>query len=203
MFAGALYTAPNLIEGIVYNGDPFSLFFSPTRPEDASLAAYSSATEAQLLASFVVIPFIVYADLVIIRWAIAGIELTNGPNFVLPDDTSLSWAGCCFSSSLRSPSLAGPGSRRHFSGGFAGNVEGDGVGFDFVGSGWGLLWRAIAFLVVFIALIYSYVASASPVPLILEFIWGLWVGVWLLKWVMRNVVLFRLAPSPGTPAPEM
>ena len=203
VFAGALYTAPNLIEGIVYNGDPFSLFFSPTRPEDASLAAYSSATEAQLLVSFVVFPFIVYADLVIIRWAIAGIELTNGPDFrftgrylplvgwllilVVSMITIIGWAWVATA----------------FLRWFAGNVEGDGVGFDFVGSGWGLLWRAIAFLVVFIALIYSYVASASPVPLILEFIWGLWVGVWLLKWVMRNVVLFRLAPSPGTPAPEM
>ena len=202
VFAGALSTAPNLIEGIVYNGDPFSLFFSPTRPEGASQAAYSTATEAQLVASLVVLPVIVYADLVKIRWAIDGIELTNGPDFrftgrYLP---LVGWTLFFIVSAITVIGWAWVATA--FLRWFAGNIEGDGVGFEFVGSGWGFLWRALAFLVVLISLTYLFIESLSPVPLILAFIWGLWVSVWLLKWVMRNVVLFKLASSQGTATPD-
>ncbi len=197
--------------GIVYNREPFSLILLSDEIESAlsagdnalAFALVNVGLAAGISALVVTIVVAIYVYRVIIRWSIAGIELTNGPDFrftgrylplagwllvlVLSIITIIGWA------------WVATGFLRWF----AGNVEGDGVGFDFVGRAWGLLWRAMAFLVVFIALTYSYVVSASPVPLILELIWALWVGVWLLKWVMRSVVLFRLAPSPGTAATEM
>ena len=201
VIVGALTLVPYLIGGVVYNGDPFSMIPTYDPFERASDPAFMSGQSAQSVAFFVAIPFILFAQLVIMRWAIAGIELTNGPELSFAG-RYLPLLGWLLFFSVSAITIVGPAwVATAFLRWFARNIEGAGVRFEFHGSGWGLLWRYVAIFIVTVALVGTVLLS--PVLLILSLIWYLWGVVWLLKWLISNVVLVRSVPSPGMAAPEM
>ncbi len=208
VFAGVISLTPTVIGGLVYNGDPFSLFLNFDILETARetgdstlLTAYQNANAAQSVATFVVLPITLYAQLVIIRWAIAGMALIEGPDlyfagrylrllgwvllFIISGITIIGWAWVA-TAYLRW---------------FARNIEGAGIRFEFHGSGWGVLWRGLGIGVVTAAL--ALMILLSPVFVILVVIWYLWALVWLFRWLIRNVVMVRSVSSPSFAATDM
>ena len=204
-----LYVMCIVVGGIVYNGEPFSLILLSEDIErsiaangDAVTLAFVNAMFTVGILAIVVTFFSVYVQLVIVRWAIAGINLSDGPelhfagryarllvwflHYVFSFFTIIGWA------------WVGSAYLRWF----ARNIIGAGVRFEFHGSGWGILWRAFGIAIV--GGVIGVVADMiSDVLDILGVIWYLWAVVWLLRWLIRNVVLVRSAPSPGMATTEM
>lgn len=194
VFVGALSLLPHLIGGIAYNGNPFSLILSLPHPDFGNTRG---ATTAGFVAFLVALPFFFYAQLSIVRWAVAGIELINGPDLSFAGRYShlLGWL-LLFAVSMITIigwAWAATGFLRWF----AYNVEGAGVRSEFVGSGWDLLWRGIAFILVLLVIMITATTALQTAIRIAALIWCLWASVWLLKWITRNVVLVRFTPSPG------
>ena len=206
---GAVLSAiPTVVGGIVYNGDPLSLILLSQDIDSAVEAGGSTVDAAYLNAAStagilgIVVAFVaIYVQLVIMRWAIAGIELTDGAELYFSGQylRLLGWLLLYVVSFITIVGWAWVVSA--FLRWFARNIEGAGIRFEFVGSGWGVLWRLMGIGVV--AVVLGMAANLIPVLAILVLVWYLWALIWLLRWLIRNVVLVRAATSPGTPAPEM
>ena len=206
---GAVLSAiPTVVGGIVYNGDPLSLILLSQDIDSAVEAGGSTVDAAYLNAAStagilgIVVAFVaIYVQLVIMRWAIAGIELTDGPDlyfagrylgllgwlllYMVSFFTIIGWAWVV-SAFLRW---------------FTRNIEGAGIRFEFVGSGWGVLWRALGIGVVLSAL--ALAANLIPALIALMWIWTLWAMIWLFRWLVRNVVMVRSVPSVDTAAGDL
>ena len=81
-----LYVMCIVVGGIVYNGEPFSLILLSEDIErsiaangDAVSLAFVNAMLTVGILAIVVTFFSIYVQLVIVRWAIAGINLSDGP----------------------------------------------------------------------------------------------------------------------------
>ena len=208
VFVVILYWVPTLVGGIVYNGNPFSLILLSQDLENAIdagdstvMSAYFSAVAVGGGLGIVVTLISLYVQLVIIRWAIAGIELNDGPELYFSGRylRLLGWLLLYSVSFITIIGWAWVGTA--YLRWFARNVEGIGIRLEFVGSGWGLLWRVFGIGVVTASLALAIIVS--PVVGILLVIWYLWAAIWLFRWLVRNVVLVRPAPSPGIAAPDM
>ena len=191
----------------MYNGDPLSLILLSQDIDSAVEAGGSTVDAAYLNAAStagilgIVVAFVaIYVQLVICL-GIAGIELTDGAElyfsgqylrllgwlllYVVSFITIIGWAWVV-SAFLRW---------------FARNIEGAGIRFEFVGSGWGVLWRLMGIGVV--AVVLGMAANLIPVLAILVLVWYLWALIWLFRWLTRNVVMVRAATSPEIAATDM
>ncbi len=209
VLAAVLYVMCIVVGGIVYNGEPFSLILlsedierSIAADDDAVAFALVNAMLTVGILAIVVTFFSIYVQLVFVRWAIAGINLSDGPelHFAGRYPRLLGWFLLYVVSFFTIIGWAWVGSA--YLRWFARNIIGAGVRFEFHGSGWGILWRAFGIAIV--GGVIGVVADMlSDVLDILGVIWYLWAVVWLLRWLIRNVVLVRSAPSPGMAASDM
>ena len=187
MAAGYAYI-PWVFAGALTSGDPFAMIFNPEALGNFLESGDPSAITVYYILQVGYIPIGIYVLLVIYRWIVAGIRLSDGPDlhfiFIGRYLPLLGWLLLYAVSYITIIGWAWVGTA--FLRWFASKVEGDGVQFEFVGSGWGLLWR------VFVASLLSIVII--PIP---------WVWTWVLRWLVRNVVMVRSAPSPANAAPDM
>jgi len=128
----------------------------------------------QLLLSALVIPFDAALKLPIYRWAIGGIRLTPGgnPRFVAAYPAYLGWV--VFSTLSIFTVIGWAWVFVAMARWFCRNTEADGYSFEFVGTGWGLLWRSVIWL--------AGTMLVIPLPWVLRSIYA---------WGVGNLVLVR------------
>ena len=89
---------------------------------------------------------------------------------------------------------------------FASQIEGAGVRFEFVGTGWGLFWRL--FPVYFVAIsVTQMIALDAPYPWwtfeIMWFVVGAVELILIVRWLITNTVMVKSTGSPrAAPAVE-
>ena len=180
---------PTVFAGALTSGDPFAMNFNPEALGNFLESGDPSAITVYYILQVGYIPIGIYVLLVIYRWIVAGIRLSDGPDlhfiFIGRYLPLLGWLLLYAVSYITIIGWAWVGTA--FLRWFASKVEGDGVRFKFVGRGWGLLWR------VFVASLLTIVII--PIP---------WVWTWVLRWLVRNTLMIKATASPSmATAPEV
>lgn len=122
------------------------------------------------LLTLAVIPLLCYVGILVLRWLCENIVLSQGPKLSFKG-TFLSYLGWMLLMWLSIFTIIGwawvtVAMYRWI----CRNVSWEGHLVEFNGSGWGLLWRAVVFILTFILII--------PIP---------WTILWLTKWYIRNI----------------
>ncbi len=180
--------------------DPFAMFFD-SEAHQAALGGGDTVVGAVFWALVFLTWFVViYVQLVIFRWGFSGIRLNKGPDlrFAGGFPRLLVWNMLIGLSVLTIVAWAWVGTA--FLRWFASQIEGAGVRFEFIGTGWGLFWRL--FPVYFVALsVTPMIALDAPYPWwTIELMWFV-VGavelILIVRWLITNTVMVKSTGSPG------
>ena len=195
---------PEIAVSVMTGANPIAMSFDPEAFQ-ASVEAGGPAVRAVSWAlTIVILPIVFYVELVIYRWGIAGISLGGGPGlrFTGRYPNLLGWYLLTSLSLLTIIGWAWVGTA--FLRWFSSKIEGAGIGFEFVGSGWGLLWRLFP-LYLLIVLGAPLIALHTTLPwwafLVMWFILGALALILIIKWLVRNTVMFKATTSPGAAPP--
>ncbi len=197
-----MYHIPNLVLCLISGSNPFACIVDPQVRQDALAGADPSARTLNVASGLAILPIVIYVELVVYRWIVAGIKLTGGPDlhFTGRYFPLLGWTLLIGVSLLTIIGWAWVSTA--FFRWLARNVEGDTVGFEFEGSGWAFLWRMLVVIVLPSACIsilafngitwaWSWVV-ATP--------WLLLTWILVISWYVSNTVMIKVTTSNG-PAP--
>ncbi len=195
---------PAVVLNAIIGTDPFAMFFD-SEALQAALGEGDSVVRAVYWAlMFLAWPVIIYVELVIYRWGIAGIRLEKGPDLRFTGEYPrlLGWNTLVVLSVLTIVGWAWVGTA--FLRWFANEIEGAGIRFEFVGSGWGLFWRLFPVYLVALS-VTPLIALHATYPwwtfLIMWFIVGAVELILLTRWLISNTVMVKGTTSAGK-APE-
>ena len=137
----ATYHVPNLVVCVISSSNPFACMLDAQVRLDAFAAGGLSVRTFNVAAGLAILPIVVYVELVVYRWIVAGVRLRDGSllQFTGRYFPLLGWTLMIGVSILTIIGWAWVSTA--FFRWLARNVEGDAVGFEFEGAGWGFLWR--------------------------------------------------------------
>ncbi len=192
--------APEIAFSVMTGTNPIAMSFDPEAFQATVDGGGSMARPVYWALTFVVLPIVFYVELVTYRWGIAGIRLDDGPDlrFTGGYPRLLGWNMLIGLSVLTIVGWAWVGTA--FLRWFASEIEGAGIRFEFVGTGWGLFWRL--FPVYFVALsLTPLIALDATYPWwtiqIMWFIVGAVELMLLIRWLLSKTVMVKATGSPG------
>ena len=195
----AMYHVPNLVVCVISSSNPFACMLYPQVRQEALADGGPSARNFNVTTGLAILPIVIYVELVVYRWIVAGVRLRDGPllQFTGSYLPLLGWTVLIvvFVITIIGWAWASTAFFRWL----ARNVEGDAVGFEFEGSGWGFLWRMLV-----------VIGPPSACISILAFngitwAWS-WVAItpWILltwtlviRWYVGNTVMIKVTTSTG------
>ena len=194
--SAGLLKLPGVVLSVLDNGDPIAMTLNPEAARNFLNAADPSTGILHSVLQLGTLPILVAVELVIYRWIVTGIALSDGLNLQFTGRyfPLLCRFLICFASLFTIIGWAWAVTA--FLRWVASKVEGAGVRFGFVGSGWGLLWRFL------VAILPTLVLSQIPWMWVFGWIWLYWVWIWVLRRLIRNTVMVRSVSSPGLAAPD-
>ena len=201
--AGVIH-APAIALALMNNDNPIAVTFDTDALRASLDGGEPIAGTVHLALTLLVFPIILYVDLVTYRWGIAGIRLSGYPDlrFTGQYPRLLSWFLLIGLSVLTFVGWAWVGTA--FLRWFASKIEGAGVRFEFVGSGWGLLWRLLPVYATSL-LVTNLIPLGLAIPgwtsPILWFITGAAELIVIVRWLISNTVMVKGTTSAGK-APE-
>lgn len=210
--AAGIGYAPAIAVGLINNDNPILLRFDPTTLRASLDGGDPVAGAVHSALSLLIFPIILYVELMLYRWGIAGIRLGAGPSlhFTARYTSVLGWYLLTGFSLLTIVGWAWVGTA--FLRWFAGRIEGAGVGFEFLGGGWGMLWRLFP-LYLLTSLMVLIISIGSVIGLNLTHYWWAFPILWIIvlglvliciiRWLISNTVMVKETTSPGAaPARE-
>ena len=197
-----MYHIPNLVLCLISGSNPIAFIIDPQVRQDALAGAGPSARTLHVASGLAFLPIVIYVELVVYRWFVAGVRLRDGPllQFTGRYFPLLGWTLLIGVSLLTIIGWAWVSTA--FFRWLARNVEGDAVGFEFEGSGWGFLWRmsvvvGLPFACILILALngitwaWSWVVTTP---------WFLLTGILVLRWHVGNTVMVKVTASNGPPS---
>ena len=197
--AGIGYRIPNLVLCLISGSNPIAFIIDPQVRQDALASAGPSARNLHVASGLAFLPIVIYVELVVYRWFVAGIKLTGGPDlhFTGRYFPLLGWTLLIGVSLLTIIGWAWVSTA--FFRWLAINVEGDAVGFEFEGSGWGFLWRmsvvvGLPFACILILALNGITWAWSWVAITP---WILLTWTLVIRWYVGNTVMIKVTTSTG------
>ena len=194
--AGLLH-APALVVGVVNNHHPLAMMFD-TQALQASLESGEPGMGAVYYPLWLgTLPVLIYVELVVYRWIAAGVRLRDGPDLqftggyfplfawnLLITVSVISIIGWAWVSTAYFRWIA----RR---------IEGDAVGFEFEGSGWGLLWRMLVVYGLPAACIVTLALNGITLAWswLVATPWILLTSILVIGWYVSNTVMIKVTTS--------
>ena len=194
--AGLLH-APALVVGVVNNHHPLAMMFD-TQALQASLESGEPGMGAVYYPLWLgTLPVLIYVKLVVYRWIAAGVRLRDGPDLqftggyfplfawnLLITVSVISIIGWAWVSTAYFRWIA----RR---------IEGDAVGFEFEGSGWGLLWRMLVVYGLPAACIVTLALNGITLAWswLVATPWILLTSILVIGWYVSNTVMIKVTTS--------
>ena len=194
-----MYHIPNLVLCLISGSNPIAFIIDPQVRQDALAGAGPSARNLHVASGLAFLPIVIYVELVVYRWFVAGIKLTGGPDlhFTGRYFPLLGWTLLIGVSLLTIIGWAWVSTA--FFRWLAINVEGDAVGFEFEGSGWGFLWRmsvvvGLPFACILILALNGITWAWSWVAITP---WILLTWTLVIRWYVGNTVMIKVTTSTG------
>ncbi len=193
----AMYHVPNLVVCVISSSNPFACMLDPQVRQEALADGGPSARNFNVTTGLAILPIVIYVELVVYRWIVAGVRLRDGPllQFTGSYLPLLGWTVLIvvFVITIIGWAWASTAFFRWL----ARNVEGDAVGFEFEGSGWGFLWRMLVVIgppsacisiLAFngITWAWSWVAITP---------WFLLTWILVISWYVSNTVMIKVTTS--------
>ena len=195
--AAGIGYAPPLAVGVINRVNPVALMFDSEALQASLDGAETGASAVYFALWIAILPVVNYVDLVQYRWIVAGVRLRDGHvlHFTGSYLPLLGWTLLIVVSAITIIGWAWVSTA--FFRWIARNIEGDAVGFEFEGSGWGFLWRMLvvngppAACIVILALngitwAWSWLV-ATP--------WILLTSILVIGWYVSNTVMIKVTTS--------
>ena len=75
----AMYHVPNLVVCVISSSNPFACMLDPQVRQDALADGGPSARNFNVATGLAILPIVIYVELVVYRWIVAGVRLRGGP----------------------------------------------------------------------------------------------------------------------------
>ncbi len=207
--AGLLH-APALAVGVVNNDNPLALMFDYGTLQATLDSGEPGSGAVYYALSIGIVPVLIYVELVVYRWIAAGVRLRDGPDLQFTGGY-LSLFGWNLLIGVSVISIIGwAWVSTAFFRWIARRIEGDTVGFEFEGSGWGFLWRMLVVYGLPVACILTLALNGITLAWswLIAIPWILLTSILVISWYVSNTVMIKVTASNAAdpiimpPAPE-